>query len=170
MVRAVCLGLVDDPNDADDAFQAAFLLLARKAERLWVNDSLGGWLHRVACRIALQLRSDAARRRVQERRAGDLAVSPTDSRAIWDDVSTVLHQEIDRLPERYRKPIVLCYLEEMTYQQAATHLRWSEGTTRGRLARAREILRVRLNQRGIQSAEAAHAGSAWNREIPGLDA
>lgn len=104
MVRAVCLGLVDDPNDADDAFQAAFLLLARKAERLWVNDSLGGWLHRVACRIALQLRSDAARRRVQERRAGDLAVSPTDSRAIWDDVSTVLHQEIDRLPDAIASP------------------------------------------------------------------
>ena len=155
MVLAVCRGVVDDPNDADDAFQAAFLLLARRAERLWVNDSLGGWLHRVACRIAMHVKSDSVRRRNQERRAADLA----GERSVWpglcDDVPTVLHQEIDRLPERYRKPIVLCYLEEMTYQQAASHLRWSEGTTRGRLARAREILRARLNQRGIQSAGAA---------------
>ena len=71
MVMAVCRGVVDDPNDADDAFQAAFLLLARKAGALWVNDSLGGWLHRVACRIALHVRSDAARRREVERRAAE---------------------------------------------------------------------------------------------------
>jgi RNA polymerase sigma factor (sigma-70 family) len=155
MVKAVCLGVVHDPNDADDAFQAAFLLLARKAERLWVSDSLGGWLHRVACRIALQVKSDTARRRDRERRAADLAGTRSFSAPPGDDVPTVLHEEIDRLPERYRKPIVLCYLEEMTYQQAATHLRWSEGTTRGRLARAREMLRARLNGRGIQSAGGA---------------
>ncbi len=155
MVMAVCRGVVADPNDADDAFQAAFLLLARKAERLWVNDSLGGWLHRVACRIALQLKSDTARRRDQERQAAERADGRCRSAAPWDDVPTVLHQEIDRLPERYRKPIVLCYLEDMTYQQAADLLRWSEGTTRGRLARAREMLRVRLKHRGIQSAGAA---------------
>jgi RNA polymerase sigma factor (sigma-70 family) len=155
MVMAVCRGVVDDPNDADDAFQAAFLLLARKAGALWVHDSLGGWLHRVACRIALHVKADAARRRNVERQGAErtgwwyLAAEPC------ADIHTVLHQEINRLPERYRKPIVLCYLEEMTYQQAATHLRWSEGTTRGRLARARELLRARLNRRGIQSAGAA---------------
>ena len=154
MVMTVCRGVVDDPNDADDAFQAAFLLLARKAGALWVHDSLGGWLHRVACRIALRVRSDAARRREMERRRGErtgwwyLAAEP---RA---DIHTVLHQEIDRLPERFRKPIVLCYLEEMTYQQAANHLRLSEGTTRGRLARARDMLRARLNERGIPCAGA----------------
>jgi DNA-directed RNA polymerase specialized sigma24 family protein len=108
MVMAVCRGVV---ADADDAFQAAFLLLAREAERLWVNDSLGGWLHRVACRIALQLRSDTARRRDQERQAAERALGRCRSAAPWDDVPTVLHQEIDRLPERYRKPIVLCYLD-----------------------------------------------------------
>ena len=154
MVMAVCRGVVDDPNDADDAFQAAFLLLARKAGALWVQDSLGGWLHRVACRIALRVRSDAARRREVERRRGErtgwwyFAAEPC------ADIHTVLHQEIDRLPERFRKPIVLCYLEEMTYQQAAIHLRLSEGTTRGRLARARDMLRARLNERGVPCAGA----------------
>ena len=152
MVMAVCRAIVDDPNDADDAFQAAFLLLARKAGALWVDDSLGGWLHRVACRIALQVRSDAARRREVERRGAErtgwwyLTAEP------FADLHTVLHEEIDRLPERFRKPIVLCYLEEMTYQQAASHLRLSEGTTRGRLARARDMLRARLNERGIPCA------------------
>ena len=71
MVTAVCQGVVEDPHDAEDAFQAAFLLLARKARTLWVDDSLGGWLHRVACRIALQVRYDAARRREHERRAAE---------------------------------------------------------------------------------------------------
>ena len=142
MVTAVCQGVVEDPHDAEDAFQAAFLLLARKARTLWVDDSLGGWLHRVACRIALQVRYDAARRREHERRAAERSAGRVGSPVDWDDLPAVVHQEIDRLPERYRKPIVLCYLEEMTYQQAASQLSWSEGTTRGRLAKAREMLRL----------------------------
>ena len=147
MVVAVCRGVLNDPNDADDAFQATFLLLARKAGSLWVNDSLGGWLHRVAWRIALQMRTDTARRRDQEIRAGELASARTSSTSPWDDAHLALHQEIDRLPERYRKPIVLCYLEDMTYQQAANHLCWSEATTQGRLARGRNLLRRRLTRR-----------------------
>ena len=135
MVLAVCRSILDDPNDADDAFQAAFLLLARKAKSLWVDDSLGGWLHRVASRIAFQMKSDDARRRDQERRAAEKAGVRRTSGKPEDDTYRVIHQEIDRLPERYRKPIILCYLENMTYQQAASHLRWSEGTTQGRLAR-----------------------------------
>jgi len=160
MVMAVCRGVLDDPNDADDAFQAAFLLLARKARSLWVSDSLGGWLHRVACRIALQLKADGARRRDQERRAAQMAGARARSTAAWDDVNTVIHQEIDRLPERYRQPIVLCYLEEMTYEQAAGHLRWSEGTTRGRLARGRDLLRDRLTRRGVTLADVGPCGLA----------
>jgi RNA polymerase sigma factor (sigma-70 family) len=149
MVMAVCRGLLDDPNDADDAFQASFLLLARKAKSIWIGGSIGGWLHRVAWRIALQVKSDAARRRRQERRAAELAGVRATSAPAWDDVATVLHQEIDRLPDRYRRPVVLCYLEDMTYQQAAHQLRWSEATTRGRLARARDLLRARLTRRGV---------------------
>ena len=64
----------------------------------------------------------------------------------------MIHQEIDRLPDRYRRPVVLCYLEDMTYQQAADQLRWSEATTRGRLARARDLFRARLTRRGVTLA------------------
>ncbi len=160
MVMAVCRSILSDPNDADDAFQAAFLLLGRKAGSLWVNDSLGGWLHRVACRIALQVKSDAARRRDRERRAAELSGTWSLPSAPRDDRHAILHEEIDRLPERYRQPIVLCYLEEMTYQQAASHLRWSEGATQGRLKRARDLLKTRLVRRGVSLAGAAVADLA----------
>ncbi|MHB1561612.1 MAG: RNA polymerase sigma factor, partial [Isosphaeraceae bacterium] len=152
MVLSVCRRVLIDPNDADDAFQAAFLLLARKARSIWVEGSIGGWLHRVAWRIAVQLREDAARRRDQERRAVEHAGEPLDREDGHDDTAAVIHQEIERLPEHYRRPVVLCYLEDMTYQQAADHLQWSEATTRGRLSRARDLLRSRLTRRGITLA------------------
>ncbi len=98
MVISVCRGILVDPNDADDAFQAAFLLLARKAGSLRVNDSLGGWLHRVAFRVALQLKSDAARRRDRERRAAELAARSSESNPPGDDLYAILHEEINRLP------------------------------------------------------------------------
>jgi RNA polymerase sigma factor (sigma-70 family) len=160
MVLAVCRGVLHDANDADDAFQAVFLLLARKARSLWINESLGGWLHRVSCRIALQMKSDTARRRQQERKAVELAGEIRPQPIPWDDTPTVVHEEIDRLPRRYREPIVLCYLEHMTYQQAALHLCWSESTTQGRLARARNLLRTRLARRGVTLAGAAFAAVA----------
>jgi RNA polymerase sigma factor (sigma-70 family) len=154
MVMSVCRGILIDPNDADDAFQAAFLLLARKAGSLRVTDALGGWLHRVAFRVALQLKSDSARRRDRERGAAELASTGSLSSAPWDDRDAILHEEIDRLPERYRQPIVLCYLEEKTYQQAANHLRWSVGSTQGRLRRGRDLLKTRLTRRGVTLAGA----------------
>ncbi len=135
MVLAVCRGILNDANDADDAFQAVFLLLARKARSLWINESIGGWLHRVSCRIAVQMKSDTARRRQRERKAAELAGESRPRATPWDDTQTVIHEEIDRLPRRFREPIVLCYLEHLTYQQAARHLCWSESTTQGRLAR-----------------------------------
>jgi RNA polymerase sigma factor (sigma-70 family) len=158
MVMGVCRGMLDDSNDADDAFQATFLLLARKSSTLWVDDSIGGWLHRVACRIALQVKADQVRRREQERRAAALATARACATSPYDDTSAVIHQEIDRLPAQYRKPIVLCYLEEMSYEQAAGHLRWTAGTTRGRLARARDLLKKRLTQRGVTLAGAGTVG------------
>ena len=160
MVLAVCRSVLADPNDADDAFQAAFLLLARKAGSLWVGDSLGGWLHRVASRIALQIKADAARRRDQERRAGEKAGVRMTSGKPEDDTFRVLHQEIDRLPERYRKPIILCYLEDMTYQQAASYLRWSEATTQGRLARGRGLLLVSPPGEARREPERGQPGGA----------
>jgi RNA polymerase sigma factor (sigma-70 family) len=154
MVLNICRRVLEDPNDADDAFQAAFLLLARKARSIWIDGSLGGWLHRVAWRIALQLKSDTARRRDQERRTAERISEVVTRGPDQDDTAAVIHQEIDRLPDRYRRPIVLCYLEELTYQQAADQLQWSEATTRGRLARARELLRARLTRRGVTLATA----------------
>jgi RNA polymerase sigma factor (sigma-70 family) len=155
MVLGVCRGILRDRDDADDAFQAAFLLLARKARSLWIEDSLGGWLHRVASRIALQMRADAARRRDRERRAAEPAAARCSPPSPVDDAEQVIHQEIDRLPDRYREPLVLCCLEGMTYAQAAARLRWSEGTTQGRLARARSLLRARLARRGVTLVVAA---------------
>ena len=154
MVMSVCRGILADPNDADDAFQASFLLLARKAGSLRAGGALGGWLHRVSCRVALQVKSDAARRRDRERRAAELAGRSSLSSEPWDDRIAILHEEIDRLPERYRQPIVLCYLEEMTYQQAASHLNWTEGSTQGRLRRAKDLLKARLIRRGVTLAGA----------------
>ena len=148
MVISVCRGILIDPNDADDAFQASFLLLARKAASLRISRALGGWLHRVAFRVALQVKSDAARRRDRERRAAELASTEIQSSTPPDDLNTILHEEINRLPERYRQPIVLCHLEKMTYRQAASHLNWTEGSTQGRLRRARDLLKARLIRRG----------------------
>ena len=160
MVLAVCRGVLSDANDADDAFQAVFLLLARKGRSLWINESLGGWLHRVSCRIAVQIKADTGRRRQQERKAAELAGESRPPAISWDDTQTVVHEEIDRLPRRFREPIVLCYLEHMTYQQAARHLCWSESTTQGRLARARNLLRGRLARRGLTLGGAALASVA----------
>ncbi len=100
MVLGVCRRVLDDPNDADDAFQAAFLLLARDGRSIRADGSIGGWLHRVAWRIALQVKSDAARRRDQERRAAELAGEPIAPGPARDDTAAVIHQEIDRLPDR----------------------------------------------------------------------
>ncbi len=114
----------------------------------------------MAWRIALQVKSDAARRRDQERRAAERSGEAIAPDSWHDDTAAVIHQEIDRLPDRYRRPVVLCYLEDMTYQQAASHLRWSEATTRGRLAQARELLRARLSRRGVTLAGVAAPGAA----------
>ncbi len=163
MVMAVCRGALDDTNDVEDAFQATFLILIRKAGSIWVDDSLGGWLHRVASRVALQASTDASRRRAIERNAGT-AVSRLDSRGDLDDLRPLLHAEIDRLPERLRLPIVLCDLEGLTRAEAAVRLHCTEGTVRGRLARGRALLRDRLSRRRptllATSLAAALAGEA----------
>jgi len=149
MVLRVCRGMLHDTNDVEDAFQGTFLVLARKSGgSLWVRDSIGPWLHSVACRIAARVRSDTARRRRHEHRAAALATSAVHERG-WDDLGRLLHQEVDRLPERFRSPIVLCYLEGLTHEQAAEQLGWPVGTVRSRLSRGRDKLRDRLERRGV---------------------
>ena len=149
MVLRVCRTSLQDPNDAQDAFQATFLVLVRKARSLWVQDSLGPWLHRVACRVASRARASAARRREYERRAAESRpplMFPADD---WKDVCSILHEEIDRLPDCCRVPVVLCDLEGLTHEQAARRLCWPVGTVKSRLTRGRERLRGRLVRRGL---------------------
>ena len=156
MVLMVCRQVLVDAHTAEDAFQATFLVLIRRAGSLRVREhgSLGPWLHGVAYRIALNARRASARRQSRERRvavpgarAGDISVALD-----RDDASAMLRQEVDRLPARYRVPVVLCYFEGRTHDEAAAALNWPVGTVRGRLARARDQLRVRLIRRGLAPA------------------
>ncbi len=152
MVFRVCRGVLRDEHAAEDAFQATFLVLARKARSLWVKDSLGSWLHGVAHRVASRrgpTRPDAAgtSMRLAEARGPAWEVIPDRPRS---DAAAILSEEIARLPEKYRAPIVLCYLEALSYEAAAGRLGVSGDAIRGRLARARERLRVRLIRRGVE--------------------
>ena len=136
LVLRVCRGILDNTDDAHDAFQATFLVLARKARSVRRPESVGCWLHGVAQRISARARVEAARRRAHERRK----VALTPDRSLDGDgceIDPSLHEEVERLPEKYRAPIVLCYLESLTHEEAAAHLGWPVGTVRGRLARAR---------------------------------
>ena len=148
MVFRACRGILADEHEAHDAFQATFLILLRKGPTLWVRDSLAPWLHRVACRAAGRARLDARRRRTHESRVAELAQSRTRADRPGE-LAAILHEEVDRLPDRYRLPIVLCDLEGRAYEEAARHLGCPVGTVRSRLSRGRERLRRRLTRRGL---------------------
>src|SRR5262249_41637003 len=128
---------------------------------IWVRDSIGPWLHGVALRAASCARNTMARRKFHERKAAELA--PRDAEADEVEDLSFVHQEVDRLPERFRAPVVLCYLEGLTHQQAADRLRCPVGTVRSRLATGRERLRRRLTSRGI-APERGRADSSTSRE------
>jgi RNA polymerase sigma factor (sigma-70 family) len=149
MVLGVCRRVLRHAHDAEDACQAAFLVLARKAGSIRRHASVGSWLHGVAYRVAMNLRRHAARRGRLERALVDVPDAAAAGDVTWREVQAVLDEELRRLPEKYRAPLVLCYLEGHTRDEAAGHLGWSVGTLRGRLARGRELLRVRLLRRGL---------------------
>jgi RNA polymerase sigma-70 factor (ECF subfamily) len=149
MVLGVCQRVLHDPHDAEDAFQATFLVLARNAGSIAKRDSVGSWLYGVAHRTALKARAEAAKRRALERQSGDMANADPMAEIIWRDLRPVLDEELGRLPEKYRAPLVLCYLEGKTNEEAAQQLGWTKGTVSGRLARARDLLRTRLTRRGL---------------------
>ena len=151
MVLRVCSGVLRDLTDIEDAFQATFLVLARKARSIREPDAVGSWLYGVALRIAAKARVAAMRRQVHERQCAAMAAVPE---IVEDrhDLELALLEEVDRLPEKYRAPIVLCYLERLTHEAAARRLRWPVGTVEGRLARARGLLRSRLTRRGLAPA------------------
>ncbi len=159
MVLAVCRRLLYDPRDVEDAFQATFLVLLRRAGSLRDADPLSPWLHGVAYRVATRIRARSARRPVEECKGA----RPEAVEAAFDierqELRGILDEEIGRLPEKYRRPVVLCYLEGQTCEQAARRLRCTEGAVRGRLDRARERLKIRLTRRGVAPSAGLIASS-----------
>jgi RNA polymerase sigma-70 factor (ECF subfamily) len=151
MVLRVCRSILQDEHAVEDSFQATFLVLVRRARSLWVRDSLGPWIYQVAFRAAISARSAAARRRRHEQPMGERA-DPLVHDRDHSDIGPLIHEELYRLPERYRAPIVLCCMEGLTHQEAAGRPGWPLGTVESRLARGRERLRARLIRRGIAPA------------------
>ncbi len=152
MVLGVCRRLLRDPNDVDDAFQATFLVLVRKARTLRRSDLLGNWLYGVAYRVSLKARALAAKRAPVGGSADAIAL--VESPTVVDphdagETQLLLHTELDRLPDRYRTAIVLCYMQGLTHEQAAMRLGCPLGTVKGRLARAKTLLSKRLTRRGV---------------------
>ncbi len=150
MVLGICRRLLGDPNDVEDAFQATFLVLVRRAGSLRDRDLLASWLYGVAVRVATRCRRDRWRRQARENqgKVEDVAELDPDEAGLGE-LRTVLDAEVDRLPERFRTPIVLCYFEGLTHDQAAERLGCPVGTIRSRMAKARELLRSRLARRGF---------------------
>ena len=152
MVWSVCQGVFRDENRAEDAFQAVWLVLVRRAQSIRVEDSLGGWLHGVACRVAIRARSEHARRRLRERTGMDIDGAHASRAGTPDSRLGALHEEIARLPDAMRQSLVLCFLEGKTQVEAAQEIGCGEATVRRRLASARERLRTRLERHGIDAA------------------
>jgi RNA polymerase sigma factor (sigma-70 family) len=149
MVMGACRRVLDHAQEAEDAFQATFLLLVRKARTLKHPERLSNWLYGVACRIARKARARAARRAHHERQASSPLPPPPDPAltAAWRELRAQLDEELQTLPAKYRAPLVLCYLDGLTNEQAAHRLGWPTGSISYRLARGRELLRDRLRRR-----------------------
>ena len=149
MVLSVCQRVLHDSHEAEDAFQATFLVFARKAGSVGKSEALGSWLYKVAFRVALRLRARLAQRGGRDEPVDDLPAREVADEVLWRDLRPVLDEEIDRLPEKYRAPFVLCHLEGHTNEEAAELLGCPKGTILSRLARGRERLRDRLTRRGL---------------------
>jgi RNA polymerase sigma factor (sigma-70 family) len=157
LVLSACMRILNHRQDAEDAFQTTFLVLARKASSITRRQALSSWLYRVAFRIALKARSARARRVMSESNLDDVP-APEDAPAwIWRDLQPILDEEVNRLPLKYRLPFILCYLQGKTYGQAAVVLNCPPGTVMSRLAKARERLRSRLALRGVTLSTGALA-------------
>ena len=154
MVLGVCRRILGHADGAEDAFQAAFIVLVRKAPSLTSRAVLGDWLHGVARRTALNAKRAAARRRRKEEA---MARPETQSEEVRDDRLSLLDEVLTRLPEKYRLAIVLCELEGWTRREAAERLGWPEGTVAGRLARGRALLAKRLMRQGLALSTASMA-------------
>jgi RNA polymerase sigma factor (sigma-70 family) len=157
MVRGLCRRLLGDPGRAEDVFQATFLVLARRASHIRKRQSVGSFLYGVARRLGCNARRGEARRRRHERRAAQCRPRPRSPEAGWAELLATLDEELARLPEQARAPLLLCYLEGRTQDEAARFLGWSLGTLRRRLERGRDLLRLRLTGRGATLSAALFA-------------
>lgn len=168
LVWNVCRRVLGEEHAAEDAFQATFLVLVRKAQSVGKRASIRSWLHGVALRVALRAKQQEQLRR---RREQETPIRQSEE-ASWQDVRSILYEEIQRLPEKYRLPIILCYLEGQTNDEAARLLNCPRGTIATRLARARERLRIRLLRRGVTLSALALAAlltdNAMSAAIPPL--
>ena len=145
MVMAVCRQILRQDHDADDAFQATFLVLVRKARSIRVDESLAPWLCSVAFRTAQRARYVASRYRPMDAMQIEEHSGPPRDDAFQFDVRPLLHEELDRLPVKFREAIVLCHLEGKSHEEAARLLHWPVGTVSSRLSRGRRLLRSRLD-------------------------
>lgn len=149
MVLRVCRQMLGDLHDAQDAFQATFLVLACKADSVRRHDSAASWLHGVALRVARTSRKATARRRAHEKQSAERKPVESIDEADPSETYECLHEEVASLPEKLRLAVVLCYLEGMTAEAAADRLGCPRGTILSRLSQARERLRLRLSRRGL---------------------
>jgi RNA polymerase sigma factor (sigma-70 family) len=167
MVLGVCRRMLGNDHDAEDAFQATFLVLARKAASVVPREALANWLYGVAHQTAIRARSLAVKRRMREKQVTPMPEPAAPPRDTWPDLARLLDRELSRLPDKYRLPVVLCDLEGKTRKQAAHQLGWPEGSLSGRLSRARALLAKRLTRHGVALSAAGlaallgqHAASA----------
>jgi RNA polymerase sigma factor (sigma-70 family) len=157
MVWTVCRRLLDHHQDAEDAFQATFLVLVRKAHSVVPREMLVNWLYGVAYQTAVKARALAVRRRARERQVMDMPEPQARKPDVWNDLLPLLDEELRRLPDKYRVPLLLCDLEGKTRKEAARQLGWPEGTVAGRLARGRALLAARMARHGLAVSGAALA-------------
>jgi RNA polymerase sigma factor (sigma-70 family) len=170
MVLGVSQRVLNDHAEAEDVFQATFLVLLRRATSIRKLESLGSWLHGVAYRLAQRVKSDATRRRNHEDQAPVGVADDPAAGAMRQELQHVVDYEVERLPEKYRAPLVLCHLEGMTIAEAARQLGLKQGTLASRLARARDLLGERLARRGVGLSAglgiAAMAESSLRAAVP----
>ena len=148
MVYRVCWRVLQHAQDAEDAFQATFLVLGQRLRTLRKQTSLASWLHGVAHRLALKVKAQSATWRCHLRRASRPELLPPDN-VPWGEVHSALDFELSQLPDKWRLPLILCYLEGRTQDESAGQLGWSKRTFKRRLREARTALCCRLNEGGI---------------------
>jgi RNA polymerase sigma factor (sigma-70 family) len=163
MVWNVCWRILHDGDDAEDAFQAVFLTLVRKAHTIDRRASVASWLHKVAYRVALEAKRQTAKRSAREVPVMENHLARPGEDAAWRELRLVLDEEVCRLPEKYRAPVVLCYLQGRSNTEAARELGCPSGTVVTRLAWARRRLRKRLTQRGLSASAGLLAAGLLQR-------